>query len=203
MQTDDFLSYMGDIPAGYIQYGHTIEFCTTWDDYTYLKDEDLMTAVVYYEINKGNYPWEYDTSVGSKIQDTTIDFTYSSRQWTWQYCTEFGWYQVASRFHQERSEFVDEEYFSDQCNQIFGLDMSIYPDVAATEAAFGGGNKINATNIFFANGKEDPWKWVTQLENRPEINQASVVSECDTCGHCCDLHTPEPSDPVELNNTRQ
>ena len=65
---------------------------------------------------------------------------------------------------------VDYEYFSNQCNEIFGLDMNIYPDVAYTESQYGGGNRINATNIFFANGVEDPWKWVTQLENRPQIN---------------------------------
>lgn len=67
MPTDDFLAYMADIPAGYVQYGHTIEFCTTWDDYEYLNEQDLFTAVIYYEFNKGNYPWEYNTAPGSKI----------------------------------------------------------------------------------------------------------------------------------------
>lgn len=66
---------------------------------------------------------------------------------------------------------VDEEYFENQCNEIFGLDMTQYPDVAYTEAQYGGGNNIDAHNIFFANGLEDPWKWVTQLEPRPDINQ--------------------------------
>jgi hypothetical protein len=203
MLTDDFLAYMGDIPAGYVQYGHATEFCNIWDGYVDLNEQDLFTAVIYYEYNEGNYPWDYSTAKGSKIQSTTIDTTYSSRQWTWQYCTEFGWFQVASRLHQERSEFVDEQYFANQCNEIFGLDMSVYPDIAATEAAFGGGNKIDATNTFFANGKEDPWKWVTQLEDRPEINQPSVVSQCTGCGHCCELYTPEASDPQELKDTRQ
>jgi len=45
--------------------------------------------------------------------------------------------------------------------------MSVYPDIQKTLDEYGNGNRIDATNIFFTNGKEDPWKWVTQLENRP------------------------------------
>ena len=82
------------------------------------------------------------------------------------------------------------------------MTASQYPEISYTESQYGGGNKINATNIFFANGKEDPWKWVTQLENRPSINQRSVVSECTGCGHCAELYTPKVSDPTELKQTR-
>lgn len=92
MQTDDFLAFMADLPAGYVQYGHTPQFCATWDSYQYMPEEDLFVAAIYNEYNVGNYPWDYSTAPGSKIQDTTIDFNYSGRQWTWQYCREFGWY---------------------------------------------------------------------------------------------------------------
>lgn len=81
--------------------------------------------------------------------------------------------------------------------------MTKYPDVTYTASQYGNGNQIDATNIFFANGLEDPWKWVTQLEPRPSINQKSEVSECVGCGHCCELYTPTASDPTELKNTRQ
>lgn len=168
-----------------------------------MTEHNLFVAVIYAEFNAGNYPWDYDTGANSKIRNTTIDTTYSSRQWTWQYCREFGWFQVASKLHQMRSKFVDEKYFSNQCAGIFNLDMTVYPDVSYTMQQYGGGDSINATNIFFTNGHEDPWKWVTQLEPRPEINQQSVVSECDGCGHCGELYTPKASDPQNLKNTRQ
>ena len=92
MPTDDFLAFMGDIPAGFVQYGHATQFCAVWDDYADLPEQDLFTAVIYSSFNEGEYPWDYSTAPGSKITDTTIDTTYSGRQWTWQYCREFGWF---------------------------------------------------------------------------------------------------------------
>lgn len=81
--------------------------------------------------------------------------------------------------------------------------MTVYPDISLTLSEYGNGNHIDATNIFFTNGHEDPWKWVTQLEDRPTINQRSMMSECDGCGHCADLYTPQASDPQPLKDTRQ
>jgi hypothetical protein len=43
-------------------------------------------------IAAGNNPADYDTRPDSKIMDTTIDVDYSGRSWTYQYCTEFGWF---------------------------------------------------------------------------------------------------------------
>jgi hypothetical protein len=81
--------------------------------------------------------------------------------------------------------------------------MSQNPNMQQTLDAYGNGNQMDGTNIFFTNGSEDPWKWVTQLENRPEINQLSRVSDCTGCAHCADLYTPAASDPQNLKETRQ
>jgi len=82
------------------------------------------------------------------------------------------------------------------------LDMSKFPAINRTQDNYGG-NKIAASNIFFTNGWEDPWKWVTQLTDRLEINQRSRVSDCIGCGHCADLYTPKSDDPLSLKETRQ
>ena len=80
--------------------------------------------------------------------------------------------------------------------------MSQFPAISRTVDNYGG-NRIAATNIFFTNGAEDPWKWVTQLQDRPEINQRSRVSQCVGCAHCADLYTPKENDPESLKETRQ
>ena len=69
-----------------------------------------------------------------------------------------------------RSDRLDVDYFEQYCSYIFDdLDMTIFPKIEETEIDQGA-DDIAATNIFFANGGEDPWQWATQRENRPEIN---------------------------------
>ena len=38
-------------------------------------------------------PPDYDTRIHSSVEIDTSD---SARQWTFQYCTEYGWFQVPS-----------------------------------------------------------------------------------------------------------
>ena len=84
---------------------------------------------------------------------------------------EFGFFQTASKIHMMRSVWVDDEYWRGVCQRVFpSLDYSTLPNIQRTLDLLGNGNQIDETNIFFTNGSEDPWKWVTQLNNRPEIN---------------------------------
>lgn len=56
----------------------------------------------------GNTPVDYDTRPDSKIMSTEIDVNYSGRTWTYQYCTEFGWFQTASKLNRVRPFQVDD-----------------------------------------------------------------------------------------------
>ena len=108
-----------------------------------------------------------------------------------------------SEVHPMRSPVIDAKYFSDFCHDIFdGMDMSNKPHASQTTIDQGGFNTAG-TNIFFANGGEDPWQWATQRSNRPSLNQVSMISDCNDCGHCAELYTPADTDPKELNDTRK
>lgn len=61
---------------------------------------------------------------------------------------------------------------------------------------------VAATDIFFANGGEDPWRWATKQFSDEAHGQISVVSDCNDCGHCAELYTPTDADPEELTQTR-
>lgn len=102
----------------------------------------------------GGDPAGYDREI---IASTKIDPMSSGRPWTFQYCTEYGWFQSMSTEHPMRSPAVDEKYFSDMCADVFdGLDMSNFPKADQTTVDQGGFDTAG-TNIFFANGGEDPW----------------------------------------------
>ena len=101
-----------------------------------------------------------------------------------------------------RSEMIAMPYWKQYCTDVFqGLNMENRPHAKETTIDQGGVD-IAATNIFFGNGGEDPWRWATKQESVPELNQVSRVSDCNDCGHCAELYTPKDTDPDELKETR-
>ena len=143
-------------------------------------------------------PGDYDTRV---IAETTVDPMSSARPWTFQYCSEYGWFQVPSEEHVMRSLYLEESYWYKMCERSFGAGMTKSPRAAQTTIDQGGWN-IAQTNIFFTNGVEDPWKWATQMDSNHTLNQVARVSDCDNCGHCVELYTPAEGDAPELVETR-
>ena len=101
-----------------------------------------------------------------------------------------------------RSTMLEFDYWTAMCARSFGEGMPKMPKADQTTIDQGGWD-IGVTNVFFANGVEDPWRWATQMESNPELNQVAVVSDCDNCGHCVELYTPSDDDPKELVETRQ
>jgi hypothetical protein len=105
-----------------------------------------------------------------------------------------------------RSEYyLGMDYWTSMCNNVYGLDMSSYPQVSKTIIDQGGLN-IGAQNVIFANGGEDPWKWATRMYADESKNQVAFISDCNDCGHCVELYTPDISgvtyEPKELMDTR-
>jgi hypothetical protein len=80
----------------------------------------------------GVNPPDYDTAL---YNGDTIDPFSSSRPWTYQYCTEYGWFQVPSIEHPMRSPMLDMTYWPSMCERVFsGLNMTALslPKVNAT-----------------------------------------------------------------------
>jgi len=76
------------------------------------------------------------------------------RQWTWQYCTEFGFFQTPNSVFPLRSAEIDYPFWIPYCKAIFGKD--IITRSVATNKWYGALN-IPGSNIYFANAGEDPW----------------------------------------------
>jgi hypothetical protein len=145
-------------------------------------------------------PPDYDANL---ISIPVIDPYSAARPWTYQYCTEYGWFQTPSQEHPMRSQMLQLSYWPDMCERSFpGLDMTGLPRALQTTIDQGGFN-IQGTNTFFTNGIEDPWQWATQRQNRPLLDQVAEFSNCTDCGHCVELYTPKESDPAALKATRK
>lgn len=82
-----------------------------------------------------------------------------SRQWVYQTCTEFGFYQTSTYEPHIFGQQFPIDFFVKQCNDIYG---DIYDDnflnaaIDRTNTLFGGLN-IEVSNVVFVHGSIDPW----------------------------------------------
>ena len=79
------------------------------------KMEELFNGLISQAINEGNTPADYDTRPGAPITTTKIDEFNAGRPWTYQFCTQFGWYQTVSHEHPMRSALVSVQYYNRMC----------------------------------------------------------------------------------------
>ena len=89
------------------------------------------------------------------LTNVTYDIDKNMRQWTWQVCTEFGWFQVPNIQHPMRSNLIGPEYWSPFCKAVFGAAYACDPIVEWYNQYYGGLD-ITGENIIFANAIEDP-----------------------------------------------
>ncbi|KAL4475089.1 hypothetical protein ABPG74_001785 [Tetrahymena malaccensis] len=195
LRQDEFLSFFGDLYSGLVQYGRRSLLCSFFAQNTTFSDQ--LNSIYQYAIVQGNQPIEaYDTYT---LTNTTYDEDAAGRQWTWQTCTEFGWFQTANQVQPMRSKQVDLDFYRYICNVAFDGEHND-PDITANVNRFGG-LKIGATNIVFTNGIEDEWQWASLRQSTPQLT--SIFNNCDNCAHCQEFRTPRPTDPPGLQSTRK
>jgi len=73
----------------YVQYGQRVELCEMLMGNSTKTMDEQMTEVYNLGVGKGV---SYNQYYRVALQNTTIDVNNNMRQWTWQYCTEFGYF---------------------------------------------------------------------------------------------------------------
>lgn len=97
-----------------------------------------------------NITWESEASEGG-------------RQWMYQTCTEFGFYQTSTNQPQLFGHQFPIEFFIQQCLDIFGMKFNqqfILNKIKQTNIVYGGLNIIHTdslSNVVFVHGSIDPW----------------------------------------------
>lgn len=80
-----------------------------------------LTAVAAYGKSKSIQYSGYDAV---SLQNETIDVNSNLRQWTYQFCTEFGFFQTPmNHVDGMRSQVLRLSYWPDYCARIFGPDL--------------------------------------------------------------------------------
>src|SRR5690606_20029627 len=117
----DFLYVVADMLAAAVQYGRDKTFCQTL-----VSSSDLVAgyakAGVSVLSSMGSTPLEISMQAAEKIDITSEDYL---RQWMWQSCHEFGWFQVANGegAGTSRSSKIDLEYNEKVCQRLYPTPM--------------------------------------------------------------------------------
>lgn len=158
-----------------------------------------LMAVAEYGKRLGVTYNQYDSLL---LQEISIDTDNNMRQWTWQYCTEFGFFQTPGETKPMRSSVISLPFWPDYCRRIF-KNKYLSPKSDETNQLHGG-TTIKGHNIIFTNAEEDPWQWAGMRDyNREQYPSLhAVMINCKNCGHCVDFHTPTEDQPVELTKAQ-
>ncbi|XP_037029560.1 thymus-specific serine protease-like [Bradysia coprophila] len=125
----------------------------------------------------------------------------AGRQWFYQTCAEYGWYQTSgSRFQPFGSSFPVELYVrwcSDVYSSVFNR-TTMEAAVARKNVKYGGMNP-QVTNVYFTQGSIDPWR---TMGIQTDLNDRSPADVIPGASHCADLSSNSPNDTPRMREVR-
>jgi len=139
----------------------------------------------------------YQKMIGSLKNETNFGPTVGDRQWAYQSCVEFGYFQTTESQQQPFGDLVPLEYFTNICRDVFRFTW--LPNVKETNLNYGGKNP-SGTNVLFVNGALDPW---SSLSITTSISDSLIALVVPDTSHCADMLRARPSDPADLAVAQQ
>lgn len=138
------------------------------------------------------------------LRDTELDsyaVSSHSRQWMYQTCTEFGWFQTSgSKYQPFGSGFTVDLYYN-MCRDIFGQHMTnefIEAGIKRTNRKYGGWN-LNVKRVYFTNGVLDPWRAVSV---QYDLNKHSPADFIPGASHSSDLFSISEKDSLDMRQAK-
>ena len=114
------------------------------------------------------------------LQDSSWDSAAAAggRQWTYQTCTEFGWYQSSdSPAETGWGRVIPVQLFERMCRDVFGPKFTpqlLGRGIAATNAEYGG-RDISVEKVVFVHGSIDPWHAMGIVQSDREAAPAIYI----------------------------
>jgi len=209
MDVMSFMELLIDNLAGIVQYNGRYEediftTCATMTDesiggpmYRLAAVNDVMLSMSQDECLDHSY-----ASYLSQLTNTTFGGSgVGRRQWTWQTCTEFGWYQTTNQESGVYGHTLPLDFFEQWCQDAFGEEFThemMEKSIAASNIEYGG-FEPSVNNVVFVHGSIDPWHAMGVLE---DLHEGAPSIYITGTSHCADMYNADPSDPEELTAAR-
>lgn len=110
-----------------------------------------------------------------------------SISWTWQYCSQWGFFQFTNAGpHALGSRYNDLAHQQEICYRQYpdGLSSGLLPTAPKTAEinALTGGWAIRPSNVFFTEGQFDPWRTLSPLSNESFSEHYPLTQDIPECG---------------------
>ncbi|CAG4977592.1 unnamed protein product [Parnassius apollo] len=122
--------------------------------------------------------------------------------WTYQTCTEYGYFQSTSSNKQPFTNNIPVDFYVKLCTKTFGSefnDTRIDDGIEDVNRIYGG-LQPNVSKVVFVNGDLDPWSRLSILEDISYDAPAIVIPRAS---HCRDLFSNRENDHEELKEARK
>lgn len=178
----DFLYVVADMLAAAVQYGRDKVFCNALAANSDLVQGYATGGLAVLQA-MGSTPFDISLAVAEREQVTADD---NMRQWMWQSCREFGWFQVANTGKStSRSSQIDLQYHNEVCMRLYGKPMG--KDGALNKKWYYPLFAADASRIIFTNGSNDPWLTLSVVEGGAQRNPDFDLFMMEGAAHCNDL----------------
>mmetsp|Transcript_17553 Transcript_17553/g.22773 ORF Transcript_17553/g.22773 Transcript_17553/m.22773 type:complete len:572 (-) Transcript_17553:64-1779(-) len=177
------------------------DICNTLADGTDAYEQFIQVQDLYLKQNNETCLEVSWTDMLKEMTNITFDGQKAGRQWTYQTCNEFGYFQTATSPHQPFNAFspyLDINSFIFLCGEAF--DLKLPPGIEWTNFYYGG-TDIDEENILFVNGNIDPWHALGLYSE--DQNEDTDILYIDGTAHCADMHASASGDPENLIKARK
>jgi pimeloyl-ACP methyl ester carboxylesterase len=129
-------------------------------------------------------------------------YTYTgTRQWLWQTCNEFGYYQSTDSTNQPFGQTVPVTYIEDTtCTMVFGQSNAQIQSNADSTNQYYGATRGQEKNVFLPNGSIDPWHNLAIYQVAPD--SSDTLGYMNGTSHCYDMGDDLSTDPPQLTGVR-
>jgi len=203
MNIMDFPYYFADIPLTWTETGRRKLLCPILENIM-KSGKSIREQIKMLAQEAKNIGFTPESYKFQQMQNITIDPMKNHRQWYYQVCTTFGWFQSAYQKNPIRWTGMNLTYWYEYCHLIY--DEAFLPDDITTNLLMAGVHIAQHTsNTYFTHGIDDGWKYAGVHKQVLHNNKKIVVNEidCEICGHCQDLKPANENDPAVLKAARK
>ncbi|XP_060847283.1 putative serine protease K12H4.7 [Rhopalosiphum padi] len=136
-----------------------------------------------------NTSWNSDSAAGG-------------RQWTYQTCTEFGFFQTSNQDDHVFGNQFPASFFIDMCSDIFGklYNFDILSNGIKRSNIMYGELNIKENRVIYVHGSVDPWHALGITQTKSKNNVAIYI---EGTAHCANMYPPSPTDLPQLKHARE